>query len=456
MLKTDYKNDELDTSINDRRKYNLLTNADGTVSFEDVTAYQQTGDTFGAQDINETNKVANMVSNPNLLVNSFFTVNQRGKSEYGGNIYTVDRWKSVLAGSGTLTFNAQTKELKGTINATGNYASLAQAIEKPSWLSNKTVTLSANVLDKSTDGGWSLQIWYTPKGGSTVSLGQTFFLDDKNAPLEQEVTVTLPTINDNDLLRVLIQTRTSVTIKSIKLELGSVSTLANDIAPDYQTELIKCGIPDDSDTTFGYRPANISLAQVEEETTVNLVPYPYHNNSGRVSNGITFTVNSDGTIIANGTATGNATFSCTNHTGVVMELANGTYNLSGCPSGGNVSNKYDLRVERRTTSGTPNTVCNDIGSAASFNWVDGNDLIPCVMIVIRNGVVCNNLTFKPMLVKGAAAKPYTPPTNPMAKGTTLAEKFANFSQKLIVTNTDPGEGASVPYSDGTVIMVYED
>lgn len=53
-LKTDYKEDIL-ASGNTKRKYNMITNDDGTVSFEDVTDYEQTGDTFGAADINNTN-----------------------------------------------------------------------------------------------------------------------------------------------------------------------------------------------------------------------------------------------------------------------------------------------------------------------------------------------------------------------------------------------------------------
>ena len=52
-LKTDYKDDVLDTSVNTQRKYNMIQNDDGTVSFEDVTEYLQTGDSFGAQEINE-------------------------------------------------------------------------------------------------------------------------------------------------------------------------------------------------------------------------------------------------------------------------------------------------------------------------------------------------------------------------------------------------------------------
>ncbi|MBQ2397339.1 MAG: hypothetical protein II304_09960 [Bacteroidales bacterium] len=58
-LKENYVDDILNTSKNTKRKYNMLPNGDGTVSFEDVTEYSQNGDNFGASDINITNKTVN-------------------------------------------------------------------------------------------------------------------------------------------------------------------------------------------------------------------------------------------------------------------------------------------------------------------------------------------------------------------------------------------------------------
>lgn len=54
-LKTDYKDD----GFAGNRKYRMITNADGTMSFEDVTPYDPVGDSFGALDINTTNKAIN-------------------------------------------------------------------------------------------------------------------------------------------------------------------------------------------------------------------------------------------------------------------------------------------------------------------------------------------------------------------------------------------------------------
>ncbi len=59
-LKTDYKDDIIESG--DKRKYSQISNSDGTISFTDETSYSQVGDTFGAKDINETNKAINRIN----------------------------------------------------------------------------------------------------------------------------------------------------------------------------------------------------------------------------------------------------------------------------------------------------------------------------------------------------------------------------------------------------------
>ena len=58
-LRTDYKDDILDLTQNTQRKYRMITNDDGTVSFEDVTVYSQIGDSFGAADVNTITNALN-------------------------------------------------------------------------------------------------------------------------------------------------------------------------------------------------------------------------------------------------------------------------------------------------------------------------------------------------------------------------------------------------------------
>ena len=54
-LKTDYKDD----IYSGKRRYRMIQNDDGTVSFDDVTDYTQDGDIYSAGDVNATNKAVN-------------------------------------------------------------------------------------------------------------------------------------------------------------------------------------------------------------------------------------------------------------------------------------------------------------------------------------------------------------------------------------------------------------
>lgn len=57
-LKTDYKDYQFQEGET-LRKYQEISNNDGTISFRDVTSYQQEGDRFSASDINSTNAKVN-------------------------------------------------------------------------------------------------------------------------------------------------------------------------------------------------------------------------------------------------------------------------------------------------------------------------------------------------------------------------------------------------------------
>ena len=58
MLKENYKNDQFEGS----RKYALTEGRDGLYTIEDMTEYEQEGDVFGAEDINNTNKAVNRLN----------------------------------------------------------------------------------------------------------------------------------------------------------------------------------------------------------------------------------------------------------------------------------------------------------------------------------------------------------------------------------------------------------
>lgn len=52
MLPTNYQNEVLNAAMSNRRQYRMIENNNGTVSFVDVTVYDQEGSLFDADDVN--------------------------------------------------------------------------------------------------------------------------------------------------------------------------------------------------------------------------------------------------------------------------------------------------------------------------------------------------------------------------------------------------------------------
>lgn len=63
---TNFKDDIL-ASSNAKRKYQMTYNDDGTVSFQDVTAYSQMGSAFGAKEVNEERAAINKINSDRIV-----------------------------------------------------------------------------------------------------------------------------------------------------------------------------------------------------------------------------------------------------------------------------------------------------------------------------------------------------------------------------------------------------
>ena len=152
-------------------------------------------------------------------------------------------------------------------------------------------------------------------------------------------------------------------------------------------ELITCAAEETSATT-------------EETRTIypseNLIPFPYIKDSFSV-NGITFTVNSDGTITANGTATKTAIFVFRSFD---FSLLAGVYSVSGVENGSIETYCLQISCDNYTQSWNlyNNAIQIDLKSTSSI-------LLQAVVYV---GVTVNNLVFSPMLNIGDTAYPFVP------------------------------------------------
>lgn len=129
----------------------------------------------------------------------------------------------------------------------------------------------------------------------------------------------------------------------------------------------------------------------EWEKSLNRLPFPY-NEKSTTRNGLEFTVNDDGTVTVNGTATEATSFYLFNSTNVdVFDIEIGSkFTISGCPSGGGWASYSILNGY---------TSLSDFGEGAVGTYSKVNDLKEW-MIRVAKGVTMNNVIFKPMITKG--------------------------------------------------------
>ena len=181
-------------------------------------------------------------SNPNLLINPDFAINQRGGNIYSYSVasgsidggFTVDHWISTIVGSGNSgSYNAETHILSGSVlDKNGYYANLCQFIENPVRFAGKTLTFSAGMSE--LDQPALIQIWRT-EGTTTTGVAATHY----NLKADKVLTFTMPSdLTEASKIRVVLQTRGSVKLDWAKLELGSAATPF--VPPDPATELLRC------------------------------------------------------------------------------------------------------------------------------------------------------------------------------------------------------------------------
>ena len=134
----------------------------------------------------------------------------------------------------------------------------------------------------------------------------------------------------------------------------------------------------------------------------NMIPYPHAYGTGNIA-GVTYTVNSNGSVIATGTATDNSIQYMVGQSHM-LQLPTGTYTLSGCPAGGG-QNTY--RVCIKTSDTTPGYYY-DTGDGITFTLDEPKHIQ--IYIYVGIGITVNNLVFKPQLEVGPKATSFEPYT----------------------------------------------
>ena len=113
-----------------------------------------------------------------------------------------------------------------------------------------------------------------------------------------------------------------------------------------------------------------------------------------VVNNVTFTVNDDYSVTANGTANSNNPLFVINS---LCALKAGTYAITGCPSGGG-STKYSIQV---TDESATVLIAEDVGSGATFTLEEDQNVY--VRIRIVGNTTVSYLTFYPMICFASVA-----------------------------------------------------
>lgn len=185
-----------------------------------------------------------MVSNPNILDNPDFLINQRStttisltSSDSAVAEWVNDRWYFTVVGSGnTGVYNALTHsiESQSIANKDGFYANLKQPISDPIKFMGTQMTLSCSMSGLDAPA----KIYLFRDGGpntDTTIVAET----DYSMTETKTLTFTMP----NDLIEtsrvfVVLQTRGSVKFNWVKLEIGTVATQF--VSPASADELLKC------------------------------------------------------------------------------------------------------------------------------------------------------------------------------------------------------------------------
>ena len=162
----------------------------------------------------------------NLLDNAWFTpnsvVNQRGVtsgSNFADGTYRFDRWQTTFGSSASGgSWSLGTNGL--TITSTTSTVFFRQKFPDPSIFTGRKITASVMLSDGSVYSGTITRT----SGNQSFAHGLTGFI----------------MMFAGDAFRFGADVGYSWTIKAIKLEVGTVSTLENDLPTDYLTELTKC------------------------------------------------------------------------------------------------------------------------------------------------------------------------------------------------------------------------
>ncbi len=98
ILPTNYVDDVLNGAMDGKRRYREIPNADGTISLEDATAYDQIGSNFGAAQLNLMSENINQSFDSGKMLKTMDEVNAVTQEGYGVDALVVKQVNNSLGG----------------------------------------------------------------------------------------------------------------------------------------------------------------------------------------------------------------------------------------------------------------------------------------------------------------------------------------------------------------------
>ncbi len=174
----------------------------------------------------------NQISNPNLLDNPWFTINQRGAVTYNTPWgMSVDRWRTDQ----NITLTVTSSGVQIANDHATDWRNLYMQVSEEDYknLIGRPITMSVMLSDGTIYSGTitappmatSQNETYPIVDGGTFAAGM--FTIYNQSPIAVQYYVGIPAGG-------------TLNIRAVKVELGTVSTLGLDDAPNYQQELAKC------------------------------------------------------------------------------------------------------------------------------------------------------------------------------------------------------------------------
>ena len=220
-------NSALSNKADSSKAYQTDDTTETTLASDDVLPFYDTSAT-AKRKMSVQKFAEQLISNRNLLDNPWFTVNQRGFTSSTSIGYIADRWLLAYnpdSAQVSLENSILTVDASG---ATNERCYIVQKVEQD--YSGLTLTTSVLLSDGTIYKGT----------GIMPSLNGADFGVIDNDKFYCYYQHSNSASSGYCCLGIAVKIGKTVSIKAIKLEIGAVSTLALDTAPNYATELLKC------------------------------------------------------------------------------------------------------------------------------------------------------------------------------------------------------------------------